>query len=117
MEVRFNDFGPDVPQKHRYLRGVDFLKHEFDLGLEDAFYLVRHLKNNRSSVCVYAGYAVVDFYISEDQLYVEIDTASGFWHGSNFDLPSAKAILQVVFEGSEEFGSQIPGTTRPWDVY
>src|SRR2546422_4706003 len=118
MEVRFDDFGANVPRKPRYVRGVDFLAHEFDLDVEDTFYLVTHLKNNRSSVCVFTDSAMVDFYVFDGELNVQIDgTGSGFWHGSSLDQPTAKAVLKVAFEGRGDFGWQIPGTNRPWDVY
>lgn len=116
MNISFKDFGANVPDKDRYERGVDYLCHEFDLEFEDAFYLVKHLKNNRSSVTLYAPSAVVDYYIFDDALNVQID-GDGFWHASNLDLDTAKGILRVAFEGCEHFGEQIPGTTRAWDVY
>lgn len=48
MNVSLMDFGANVPEKKRSQQGVDYLHHEFDLEFEDAFYLVEHLKNNRS---------------------------------------------------------------------
>ena len=116
MNVSLKDFGANVPDKARYERGVDYLWHEFDLGFEDAFYLVKQLKNNRSSVTICAPSAIVDFYIFDDELNVQID-ADGFWHASNLDLDTAKAILRAAFEGCEHFGEQIPGTNLTWDVY
>jgi hypothetical protein len=115
MNVSFQDFGANVPGKDRYERGVDYLLHEFDLEFEDAFYLVEHLKNNRSSVTVYAA-AIVDYYIFDDELNVQID-GDGFWHASELDLDTAKIILRVAFDGCEHFGEQIPSTNREWDVY
>ena len=116
MNVSFKDFGANVPDKDRYERGVDYLWHEFDLEFEDAFYLVRQLKNNRSSVMICTPSAVVDFYIFNDELNVQID-ADGFWHASNLGLDTAKEILKVAFEGCEHFGEYIPGTNLNWDVY
>ncbi|MGH9943864.1 MAG: hypothetical protein ACRD9R_16085 [Pyrinomonadaceae bacterium] len=116
MNVSFEDFGANVPEKDRYERGVDYLLHEFDLGLEDAFYLVKNLKNNHSSVTIYAPSAIVMFYISSGQLYVQID-GDGFWHGSDFDMDTAKEILSAAVDGCEHFGERIPGTSREWDVY
>ena len=116
MNVSFNDFGAKVPDKDRYERGVDYLWHEFDLEFEDAFYLIKSLKNNRSSVMICAPSAVVDFYIFDDELNVQID-GDGFWHGSNLDLDTAREILRVAVEGCEHFGERIPGTNLEWDVY
>ena len=116
MNISLKDFGANVPGKDRYERGVDYLWHEFDLDFEDAFYLVKQLKNNRSSVIVHAPSAVVDFYVFNDELNVQID-GDGFWHESNIDLEVAREILRVAWEGCEHFGSQIPGTNREWDAY
>jgi hypothetical protein len=116
MNVSLKDFGANVSDKDHYERGVDYLWHEFELGLEDAFYLVRSLKNNRSSVTICAPSAIVDFYIFDDELNVQID-GDGFWHGSNLDLDTAKEILRVAVAGCEHFGEHMPGTNREWDVY
>lgn len=119
MNVTFDDYGPNVPDKERYEHGVDYLSHEFDLGFEDAFYLVSQLKNNRSSVQIGAPMASVLFYIFDNLLHVQIDGCGdpGFWHGSNLDLPTAREILRVATDGCEDFGMHIPGTDREWDVY
>jgi hypothetical protein len=115
--VHFDDFGPNVPRKARYVRGIDFLQHEFDLDVADTLYLIDHLKHDRSSVYVFAENAMVDFYLFDEQLNVQIDgIASGFWHASNIDLTAAKGILDAAQRG-DDFGSQIPGTDRTWDVY
>jgi hypothetical protein len=118
VQVHFRDFGPDVPRKDRYVCGVDYLSHDFDLGIEDAFYLVSHLKNDRSSVCIFTQSSTVEFYIFDSELNVQIDgTGSGFWHASNLDEATAKQILRVASDGCEGFGSMIPGTDRNWDVF
>jgi hypothetical protein len=118
MELSFQDFGQNVPQKPRYVRGIDYLLHEFDLGVEDTLYLVSQLKHNRSSVSVVTLSGTVNFYIFDDQLNVQIDgSSSGFWHASNIDLTIARTILETASAGCEDFGSQIPGTNCSWDVY
>jgi hypothetical protein len=118
MNVSFSDFGPDIPRMEMYERGVDYLSHEFDLGFEDIFYLVSCLKNNRSHVDVFAPSATVQFYIFNRELNVQIDGLfSGFWHASNVDLATAREILRVASKGCTDFGVQIPGTNRDWDVY
>lgn len=116
MNVSLKDFGAHVPDKDRYERGVDYLLHEFDLGFEDAFYLVKCLKNNRSSVTVCAPAAVVDFYVFSGELNVQID-GDRFWHGSKLDLDTAREILRVAAEGCGDFGERMPGMGLAWDVY
>ncbi len=88
----------------------------FDLEFEDAFYLIKQLKRNRSSVAIYAPLATVDFFISNDALEVQIDGDST-WVASDLDLEVAREILRATYEGCEDFGSQIPGTNREWDAY
>lgn len=116
MNISFQDFGVNVPEKDRYERGVDYLLHEFDLEFEDALYLVKQLRNNRSSVTIYAPSAIVDFYIFDNELNVQID-GDGFWHASNLDPDTAEQIMRVAFDGCEHFGEHIPSTNRNWDVY
>jgi hypothetical protein len=116
MKVSFKDFSATVPEKDSYERGVDYLCHEFDLKFEDALYLLKHLRNNRSSLLFYAPSAVVDFYIYGGELNVQID-GDRFWHASNLELEAAEEILKATFEGREDFGEQMPGTNREWDVY
>ena len=116
MKIGFQDFSPNVPHKDRYECGIDYLWHDFDLEFEDAFYLIKQLKNNRSSVVIYAPLAVVDFYIFDNALHVQID-GDGFWHASNLSLEITKEILRITYEGCEHFGSQISGTNQEWDAY
>ena len=116
MKVSFKDFGPKVPDKDRYERGIDYLHHDFDLELDDAFYLISQLKHNRSSVAIYTTSAVVDFFIDRDGLNVQIDGDST-WVASDLDLDVAKEILNATYEGCEDFGTKIPGTTIEWDAY
>ena len=114
MNVGFQIFSPDVPAKDFYERGVDYLLQDFDLEFEDAFNLLKQLKTNRSSVVVYAPSVIVDFYLFDNMLCVQID-GDGFWHESNLDLETAKEILRVAFDGCDDFGSQVPGTNRQWE--
>jgi hypothetical protein len=116
MKVSFRDFSPNVPDTERYERGVNYLCHDLDLEFEDAFYLVEKLKHNRSSVAVHTPSAVVDFFIFDDALEVQIDGDST-WVASKLSLDIAKEILRVAFEGCEDFGSQVPGTNQEWDAY
>lgn len=116
MKVGFQDFSPNIPNKDRYESGVDYLWHDFDLEFEDTFYLIKQLKTNRSRVIVYAPSAIVDFYLFDNMLCVQID-GDGFWHETNVDLETAQEILRVTFEGCEDFGSQISGTNREWECY
>lgn len=116
MKVSFQDFSPNTPDKDCYERGVDYLWHDFDLNLEDTFYLIEKLKTNRSSVIVYFPLASVDFHLFDNMLCVQID-ADGFWFGENINLEMAKEILKVAFEGCSYFGSRIPNTNREWEAY
>ena len=116
MKVSFKDFGPHVPDKDRYERGIDYLHHDFDLELDDAFYLVSQLKHNRSSVAIYTTSTVVDFLIDRDGLNVQID-GNSTWVASDLDLDVAKEILKATYAGCEDFGTTIPGTTIEWDAY
>ena len=95
MKVSFKDFGPHVPDKDRYECGIDYLHHDLDLELEDAFYLVSQLKHNRSSVAIYTTSTVVDFSIDRDGLSVQIDGDST-WVASDLDLDVAKEILKAI---------------------
>ena len=116
MIVNFKDFSQNVPYKQWYEECIDYLHHSFDLEFEDAFYLVQHLKREHSSVCIIASEAIVDFIIFNNALTVQIDGLST-WFGENLDLDVAKEILRVAWDGCEDFGSQIPGTDREWDVH
>jgi hypothetical protein len=116
MKVTFKDFSPNVPDKDRYERGIDYLHHDFDLKLEEAFYLVSQLKHNRSSVAIYTPSAVVDFFIDRDGLHVQID-GNSTWAASDLDFDVAKEILRAAYEGCEDFGTTIPGTTIEWGAY
>jgi len=117
MRISFSDFGPQVPVKEKYQSGIDYVSHEFDLGFEDAFYLVSQLKTNRSHVDICAPEAMVSFYIFDNELNVQIDGyGAGFWHGSNLDLETAREILRMASDGCQDFGQHIPGTSRIWDV-
>ncbi|HEX8289122.1 MAG TPA: hypothetical protein VF556_14055 [Pyrinomonadaceae bacterium] len=116
MNVSFKDFSSYVPDKERYERGVDYLCHDLDLEFEDAFYLIKTLKHNHSSIAVYTPSAVVSFFIFDNALHVQIDGDST-WAASDLDLNVAKEILRVAWEGCEDFGSQIPGTNQEWGAY
>jgi len=116
MKVSFKDFGPHVPDKDRYERGIDYLYQHFDLELDDAFYLLSQLKHNHSSVAIYTASTVVNFSIDRDGLNVQIDGICT-WVASDLDLDVAKEILKAVYEGCEDFGTTIPGTTIEWDAY
>jgi len=116
MNVSFKDFSRDVPEKDRYEQGVDYLRHDFDLGLEDAFYLVSHLKRERSSVTIYAPSVDVEFFMFSGKLHVQIGGYST-WAASDLELDVAKEILRATYEGREDFGTTIPGTNNEWGAY
>jgi len=116
MNVSFKHFSPEAPVKDRYERGVDYLVHDFNLGVEEAFYLVSELKNDRSHVTIYATSTVVDFFILGGKLGVQIDGDST-WVASDLDLAVAREILRATYEGCEDFGERILGTNIEWDAY
>ncbi|HEY0770466.1 MAG TPA: hypothetical protein VGD31_09020 [Sphingobacteriaceae bacterium] len=115
MKVTFSDFNPNTPIKERYEYIVDYISHDFDLEFEEAFYLIKQLKHNRSSVIIY-GHAVADFLIYDDALDVQIDGA-GLWYAQNIDFETAEEILKATYEGLEYFGQYLPGTSREWDTW
>ena len=115
MEVTFTDFNPHTPLKERYEYVVDYISHSFDLDFEDAFYLIKQLKNHRSSVVVYAK-AIADFQFYDGVLCVQIDSA-GFWFAENLDLETARSILKLVYDGYDYFGQFLPNTNKEWEAY
>jgi hypothetical protein len=115
MEVNFIDFNPNAAVKERYDYIADYISCDFDLGFEDAFYLIRQLKHNRSKVVIF-GEAIADFHLYDDALHVQID-GFGFWFAENIDLEIAKEILKATFEGCEYFGQFITGTSKEWEAY
>jgi hypothetical protein len=115
MKVNFTDFNRNTPTKDRYEYVIDYISHDFDLEFEDAFYLIKQLKHNRSSVVIY-GESIVDFNIYDDFLHVEID-GDGFWFAENIDLEIAKEVLRKAYEGCKYFGKYLPNTTREWESW
>jgi hypothetical protein len=107
MKVRFSNFNPNTPIKKRYEYIVDYISHDFDLEFEDAFYLIKQLKHNRSSVIIF-GQAVADFLIYDNALDVQIDT-DRFWYAQNIDLHSAEEILKATYQGCEKFCQYLLG--------
>lgn len=106
---------PNTPLKDRYEYVVDYISHDFDLAFEDAFYLIKQLKHNRSSVLIFAE-AIADFHIYDDVLHVQID-GDGFWYAENIDLDMANAILRMVYNNYGDFGKFIPNTSREWEAW
>lgn len=115
MRISFTDFSPNIPPKDRYEYIIDYICHDFDLDIEDAFYLIKNLKHNQSSVVIYAN-SIVDFHIFDEKLHVQID-GDGFWFAENLDLEIAKEILRITYEGYLYFGKFISDTGREWDAY
>ncbi|MFN2511176.1 MAG: hypothetical protein ABR568_06995 [Pyrinomonadaceae bacterium] len=117
MKVSFTHYSPDAPIRSRYQQGADFLVHDFDLGSEEAFYLLKELKNHRSSLRVDAAACSLNFYIEGDgSLRVEIYGNNGLWADSEVDITVATEIFRIAFEGGE-FGAIMPVTNREWDAY
>jgi hypothetical protein len=115
MKVSFIDFNPNTPVKDRYEYVIDYISQDFELNLDETFYLIQQLKHNRSSVIIY-GEAIADFHIFDNALCVQID-GDGFWVAENISLEIAEKILTATFEGCEYFGQYIPDTYREWEAY
>ena len=117
MKVSFTHFSPNAPTRELYREGADYLRHDFDLGFDEALYLLRELKNHRSSLRVDAPASSLDFYIESDgSLWVEIYGDDGLWAVSEIDLEIGAEFLRIAFDGGE-FGEHIPTTGRIWDAY
>jgi hypothetical protein len=115
MEITFIDFNPNTPIKNKYDYITDYISHDFDLEFEDAFFLIKQLKQNRSSIVVY-GKAITEFHIYDNLLHVQIE-GSGFWFAENIDLKTARIILKLTFEGCDYFGQYLPHTNKEWEAY
>src|SRR5678810_1240639 len=73
MKVSFTHFSPNAVVRVHYQRGVDYLEHNFDLEFNDTLYLLRELRNDRSSLSVTAPTCHLNFYVESDgSLRVEI---------------------------------------------
>ena len=117
MKVSFTHFSSDAPIKPFYQQAVDYLVHEFDLKFEDAAYLLRELRNHRSSLWVNALTCSLNFYIESDKsLRVEIYGDNGLWADSEVEMPIDIEILKQAYEGGE-FREFIPTTNKEWDAY
>ena len=117
MKVSYTHFSPNAPIRDLYHEGADYLMHYFDFGFDDALYLLKELKNHRSSLWVDAPTYSLNFYIeSDDSLWIEIDGNNGLWAVSEIDLAIGTEILRIALDGGE-FGEHIPTTNRTWDAY
>ena len=117
MRVSFTHFSPLAPTRNLYQQGVDYLKHDFDLKYEDVLYLLKELRNHRSSLWIDAPACSLDFYIEGDgSLWVEIYGNNGLWAVSEIAPAVGVEILRIAFDGGE-FGEMIPTTERTWDAY
>ena len=117
MKVSYTHFSPNAPVRNLYQEGADYLRHDFDFGFEDALYLLKELKNHRSSLWVDVPACGLNFYIESDgSLWVEIYGNNGLWAVSEIDLVVGTEILRIAFDGGE-FGEHIPTTSREWDAY
>jgi len=78
MKTSFTHFSPNAAVRDHYQRGVDYLEHNFDLEFDDTLYLLRELRNHRSSLSVTAPKCHLNFYVESDgSLRVEIDGVNG----------------------------------------
>ena len=117
MKVSFTHFSPNAVVRVHYQRGVDYLEHNFDLEFNDTLYLLRELRNDRSSLSVTAPKCHLNFYVESDgSLRVEIDGVNGLWADPGVEVEVAVKILRMAF-ADQEFGKFIPTTNREWDAY
>jgi hypothetical protein len=117
MKVSYIHFSPNAPIRGLYQEGADYLSHDFDFGFDDALFLLKELKNHRSSLSVEALACSLNFYIEIDgSLWVEIYGNNGLWAASEIDLAIGTEILRIAFDGGE-FGEYVPTTNRVWDAY
>jgi len=117
MKTSFTHFSPNAATRDHYKQGVDYLTHDFDLEFDDTLYLLRELRNHRSSLSVEASRNSLGFYVESDgSLRVEIYDLNGLWADSEVEIGVAIEILRMAFAG-QEFGKFIPTTNREWDAY
>ncbi|HEY0761935.1 MAG TPA: hypothetical protein VGD61_06140 [Pyrinomonadaceae bacterium] len=118
MKVLYTHYSAGAPIRERYQPGVDYLCHEFDLGFEDTLYLLKELKNYRSSLLIQVGYSHMRFDVESDNtLSVELDSYSnGLWAVAQITVDVAVETLRIAVDG-DEFGEHIPTTDREWDAY
>ena len=117
MKVYFEHFSPNAVERERYQEGVDYLKHKFDLEFDDTLYLLKELKNNRSTLSLDAPHCYVQFFVDQEgSLSVDVDTDTGLWGFADVTMEAAIEIVRRAFAG-EEFGWNIPTTDQEWDAY
>ena len=117
MKVTFDHFSPNAIERERYKEGVDYLSHKFDLEFDDTSYLLKELKNHRSSLSLDAPRCFVTFSIDRDgALSVDLDTDTGLWAAGEVGMQAAIEIVRRAFAG-EEFGWNIPTTDEEWGGY
>lgn len=118
MKVSYTHFSPGAVIRERYQKGVDYLEQEFDLGFDDTLYLLKELRNHRSSLWVDTPNSRVEFSIASDGiLCVDIECwGNGLWAASDITLEAGIEILRIAFDGGE-FGELIPTTDQEWGAY
>jgi hypothetical protein len=118
MMVIYRHFSPGAVVRDRYQEGVDYLDHEFDLGFDDTLYLLKELKNHRSTLYIYAPECSLHFHIdSKKTLWVDMDcNNNGLWAASEITMDAAVEILRIAFDDGE-FGELIPTTNQEWGAY
>jgi hypothetical protein len=82
---------------------------EDDLEFEQAFELIKQLKEHRSSVDIYAPSVCTQFYFFDGELCVQID-GCGFWADSPLDFEDVEKILLATYEDCDDFSGVLPGT-------
>lgn len=82
---------------------------EDDLEFEQAFELIKQLKEHKSSVDIYAPSVCTQFYFFEGELCVQID-GCGFWADSPLNFDDVEEILRLTYEDCDDFSGILPGT-------
>jgi hypothetical protein len=117
MKVQVTHYRPGLPEKSFYQRGVDYLRHEFDLEFADTLGLLKELKDQQGRLEIDTPSAGLEFYIAPDNsLWVEIYGENGLWAISEIDLGIGEEILRIAYQGGD-LGEQMPTTNRTWDAY
>lgn len=121
MKVSYTIFSQNTPVRNLYQQSIDYIRHDFDLKLDDAFFLLKELAKStdcRNSLWVETSSSALDFHLAEDNtLWVEVyGDNNGLWAISEIDLTIGEEILKIAFEG-KDFGEVMPTTNKNWNAY
>jgi hypothetical protein len=97
------------------------IDHDFNLELEDIFYLLKELiksSNSKNRLWVESSSCALDFSLDEEMnLWVEICSSSNsLWTVSEIDLTIGEEILKIA-QAEKDFSEIMPTTNINWDAY